>query len=115
MVVVVAGAFLAVRSVGHQRARSLALPVVAELGGKAGSITAPFGGTEYYISFAGCTLTRDDVERLVVLNALASGGNYVSLSLQDATIADADRAHLLQTLSEIRVLPGSERPGDEGP
>jgi hypothetical protein len=102
---VVAASLYATRCARHQRARSMALPVVAELGGKVGSITAPFGGTEYYISFAGRTLTRKDIDRLVVLNGLARNWNYVSVSLNDANISSMDREYMLQRLPEVHIIP----------
>lgn len=83
----------------------MALPIVAELGGRVGSITAPFGGTEYYISFPpGYALTRDDIDRLVVLNALARC-SYVGVSLDYTTISGTDREYLKQKLSEVHLSP----------
>jgi hypothetical protein len=104
LLIVVTGAFIAVRYSRHQHARSLALAVVDELGGRVGSITAPFGGTEYCISFPGRTLTRVDIDRLVILRPLAKL-SYVSLSLNDATISREDHEYLLQKLSEVHVMP----------
>lgn len=105
VVAIIAGVVYVTRYVRHQRARSIALPVVSELGGKVGSISAPFGGTEYYISFAGRSLTREDIDRLVVLKALARNWNYVSVSLKDATISLKDREYMQQRLPEVHVLP----------
>jgi hypothetical protein len=110
VVAIVAGAVYAAGYIGHQRARRIALPVVAELGGKVGSITAPFGGTEYRISFSGRTLTRADIDRLVVLNDLARNGNYVSVSLDGAIISAADRNYMRERLPEVHLLPQAGSP-----
>jgi cation transporter-like permease len=104
VVSIIVGVVYATRSVRHQRARSIALPVVSELGGRVGSITAPFGGTEYHISFAGRSLTREDIDRLVVLNDLARNGNYVSVAVYDATISPENVEYMQQRLPEVRVL-----------
>lgn len=89
----------------HRQAQKLALPVVQKLGGKVAALPAPFsfGGKEYYLTFDGCTLTRDDVDQLVVLNELTASGSYVTLSVDGATISDADRDHLRQILPQVRT------------
>ena len=102
---IVPTAVYATRCVRHQQARAVALPIVAELGGRVGSITAPFGGTEYYISVAGCSLSRENIDRLAVLNALARNWNYVSVSLNDASISSEDREYMQQKLPEVHMLP----------
>ena len=106
---VVVGVGYAARFVWHQSVRSVALPVVAEVGGKVGSITAPLGGTEYVISFVGCTLTRKDIDRLVVFNELARNGNSVSISLDGASISLEDRQYLQKKLPKVQVWPGRSK------
>jgi hypothetical protein len=102
VVLIVAVAFVAMRYALHQRARSLALAVVAELGARVGSITAPLGGTEYCISFPERALTRADLDRLVILNELAKWSS-VRLFLNDATISGEDRDYLKQKLPKVHV------------
>ncbi len=104
VVLVVAIAFVAMRYALHQHARSLALRVVADLGGRVGSITAPLGGTEYCVSFPDRALTRADIDRLVVLNALAKW-SYVGLALNDVTISGEDRDYLKLKLPKVHVSP----------
>lgn len=105
VIALAAAAVFATRYARHQHDRKLALSVVAELGGKVGSITAPFGGTEYYISFAGCTLTKKNIDRLVVLKPLVKRGDYITISLEDAIISTADLKYLKCTLLEVHILP----------
>ena len=96
---VVVGVGYAARFVWHQSVRSVALPVVAEVG----------GGTEYVISFVGCTLTRKDIDRLVVFNELARNGNSVSISLDGASISLEDRQYLQKKLPKVQVWPGRSK------
>lgn len=104
-IVAIGCAVYAVRHVRDKRARAIALPVVYELGGHVGSITAPFGGTEYYVTFDGQSLTRQDVDKLVVLNALARNWNLVTISLENVSISSADRDYMRQLLPEVRIQP----------
>lgn len=102
-------AVLATRAIRHRRVRAVVLPVVFQLGGKVGSLPDPLGGAEYYVTFNGCTLTRDDIDRLVVLNELATNGGYVGLSVEGATISDADREYLRHILSQVRMASPSDK------
>ena len=94
---VVVIALIAARYVRHQRDRQLALPVIAEVGGKIGSIPVEPFGTDYYISFRDRSLTRRDVERLVAIEPLCSRNN-VLINLEHANISPDDFRRLNQIL-----------------
>lgn len=105
----VAAVMVAGRWILHERSRSAALAVVVELGGRIGSITAPFGGTEYYVTFRGCALKRGDIDRLIVLNDLARW-SFVGLGLQGATISAEDRDYIKQQLPAVHISPAQDEP-----
>lgn len=101
-ILIVAGV-LRMRTIRHQRAREVAIPVVYKLGGRVDALIPPFGVGEYHVTFDGCTLTRDDVDRLVVLNELIATGGHLGLSVEGTTISDADREHLRQILPQVHM------------
>lgn len=86
--------FFTYRAVIYHQARRATLPVIADLRGKVGSISAPLGGTDYQVSLRGVTPTRAEIDRLVVVNDLAAGWNSVRLSLDDTQITPEHRRHL---------------------
>jgi hypothetical protein len=103
LALVVVVAVYAVRGTRARRAQDIAVPVVKELGGWVGALPTPFGGTDYYITFEGKILSREDIDKLVVLNDLAKKWNHVTVSLNSVTISVADREYMRQLLTEVRI------------
>jgi hypothetical protein len=102
--VAIVATLISVRYYRHQRDRRLALPVVADLGGKVGSIPFEPFGSEYRISFEGRLLTREDLDRLVALNPLASR-NSVGIKFENSGLTPEDIQYVKQILPDVHILP----------
>ena len=106
VVVVLIAIAVGVRYFVHQHDRTLALPVISELGGSVGSIpTEPFG-TSYYIAFRNRKFSRSDLGRLAALRPL-SRRNPVSIKFVDSNLSAEDMNYLVQLLPEAKIFQSS--------
>ncbi len=111
-------AFVAVRHYRHQQDRAKALSVITDLGGTVGSLPFEPIASEYRVTFRNRFFSRDDLERLVVLNPLSSR-NAVGILFENCGLTPADIEYVRQLLPNIRVFdvvnePQIEKPRQDG-
>jgi len=95
--------WLGVRYASRQRDISLAWPIIQEFGGDMGSIPCEPFGSEYRIEFCNRPFTREELERLKVIDPMTHR-DWVGVMFKNCNLTTEDLDYVAQILPSARLI-----------